>query len=86
MLLSAHIERFIVSIMQDFLLDISSLKGWVYMITILTYIAHIDIGEYKHSFKYLETTPSLHFFGFFLNPENRREIEKNMPDNPKKDA
>ena len=29
----------------------------VHMITMLTSIAYIDIGEYKTPFRYLETTP-----------------------------
>ena len=47
-LLSAHIVRFSVSHMRDFLLELSSLKAMVHMITVLTSIAHIDIGEYKY--------------------------------------
>ena len=33
-----------------------ALKGMVHMITMLTYIAQIDIGEYKNPFKCPETT------------------------------
>ena len=35
----------------------SALKGMVHMLTMLTYIAHVNIGEYKKKFKYPETTP-----------------------------
>ena len=59
-------------------------KGMVHMITMLTYIAQIDIGEYKNPFKCPETTlVTLPCFGFFLYPRNKRKIPKIMPDDPK---
>ena len=58
------------------------LKGMVHMITMLTYIAQIDIGEYKNLFNALKQ-PWLPCFGFFLYPKNRREIPKMMLDDPK---
>ena len=54
----------------------------VHMISMFTSIAHIDIGEYKKTFKYLETTPNYPVLGF-LYPKNKREIPKKLPDNPK---
>ena len=55
------------------------------MIPVLTYIAHINIGEYKKHFNYPETTP-LTRFGSFLYAKNKRDIPKIMSDDPKNDA
>ena len=52
------------------------------MITMLTYIAHIDIGEYKNPLNALKQSV-LPCFGFFLYPKNKHEIPKMMPDDPK---
>ena len=42
------------------------LKGMVHMITMLTYIAQIDIGEYKNPFKCPETTLVTLFWLLFV--------------------
>ena len=60
-----------------------TLKGMVHMITMLISIAHIDIGEYKQTCKYLETTPQYPVLASFF-PRYEREIPKNIPDNPPK--
>ena len=52
------------------------------MITMLTYIAQIDIGEYKTLLNALKQLV-LPCFGFFLHPKNKSEIPKIMPDYPK---
>ena len=50
-----------------------TLKGVVLMITMLISISHIDIGEYKQTFKYLETSQR---FG------GKSEEEKNWFEEP----
>ena len=52
------------------------------MITMLTYIAQIDIGEYKNPFICPETT-LVTLFWLILYPRNKHEIPKIMPDDPK---
>ena len=52
------------------------------MLTMLTYIAHIDIGEYKNPFKCFETILVTLFWLLFV-PKNKREFPKIMPDDPK---
>ena len=42
------------------------LKGMVHMITMLTYVEQIDIGEYKKTFKYPKTTLVTLFWLFFV--------------------
>ena len=59
----------------------TSLKGMVHMITMLTYIPQIDIEDYKTLLNVL-IQPWLPCFGIFLNPKNKLEIPKMMPDNP----
>ena len=41
---------------EDVISNFYVLKGMVHMITMLTYIAQIDIGEYKNPFKCPEIT------------------------------
>ena len=53
------------------------------MIIMLTYIAQIDIGEYKKNLLNALKQPCLICFGFFLYPKNKRQIPKMMPDDPK---
>ena len=43
-----------------------TVKGMVHMITMLTYIAQIDIGEYKNPFKCPETTLVTLFWLLFV--------------------
>ena len=50
------------------------------MITMLTFVAHIDIGEHKTPFNTLKSSP---ITKFFLYPKNRGEIPKKLLDNPK---
>ena len=63
------------------------------MITMLTSIAHIAIGENKNSFKYLETKTNYPVLPPFCSlkvsvrsSKNCLAIPKKMPDNPKKGA
>ena len=62
------------------------------MITMSTSRSYIDIGEYTTTFekeKKTTTTKNITlnpYFDFLLYPENRPEIAKKMPDNPKKSA
>ena len=56
------------------------------MITMLTSIEQIDIGEYKETLLNDLKQPLLPCFGFFLYHKNKREIPKMMPDDPKKVA
>ena len=52
------------------------------MLTMLTYIAHINIGKYKNPFKCFETILVTLFWLLFV-PKNKREFPKIMPDDPK---
>ena len=47
-------------------LTICEIKGMVHMITMSTYIAQIDIGEYKNHFKCPETTLVTLFWLLFV--------------------
>ena len=78
--------------------DLQSRRWWAYslgvgevwwmmitMITMLTCIAHIDVGEYKSHLQTLKQRP-LHYIGSFWYSENKHEIPKIMPDNIKNNA
>ena len=64
---------------KQMLKQVKGIQGMVHMITIWTYKAHIDIGEYKTPIKYPKTAP-------FLYPKHKCQIPNMLPDNPKKDA
>ena len=68
-------------------------KGMVHMITMFTPLAHIDIGEYKNPFIYLQTTPSYPVLAPLCtlkisvrSQESCLMIPKKLPDDPKKVA
>ena len=59
------------------------LKGMVHMITMLTYIAQIYMGEYKNPLKCPETTPCYPVLASFCTLIISVRSQKVMPDYPK---